>query len=1165
MSIEKCNFTAQKNNKTILTMKKTLLLLSLVAAFASNVSAQNYQAKTDTIWGRNSMQECDGKPTTLSWDLKSFENVVQKVPLYNYNMMNGNTHLVYFIRMPEGHNRAEITLTTPSGKTLDCDFALIDPITGDTLQHHRLVAGQAGKKQTVELMPDINIEQDGWFRFDLDIPDLKSSVERVDYIVFQRESRNIVTTPRIYSALATYLNGWRSTDPKAPSGEAYDMCYVEVYVPVESDILSTYYSTMNVIGGYMGIQTAIYQEPGTGAVDYSKEYQHNMIFSVWDNGDTDVTPNLPDYLKSGALDNDPDVEVSRFGSEGTGVNTMKKLGYGDKWWKPGHWVQMLCTARPEEIDVTLEDGSVIKYPNTIITAWYKMAEDSEWGYLASCRRSGESSYFDGWGSFLENWNSWGGQHTREMYMRNGYMRSLASHKWYHRNSITTGYYYDPKRLYSNLRDRRLDFSFGVSEDPETEGAFYMKAGGYFTVSDGINRTLTVPLNNDGVAADTINTARLLDRVTQAIIKDKSKEINSKISKANTTTKRKALAQEILATADKFNGYTSEDMQELREVYGDGETVDVAKLRTAMINLSKNCMPLKYGVVEKKVHISSFRAYQLYNLAGQGVVTATEVDGVKTLKAMSATVDDATDAAKEEVKVTDSNANWMLLHDEDNNSYYLFNIGQRKYLDMSKPGLLTDSPVTVDVSISSSNGRTGFIFRQNGKTLITQPSSDVATVTAGSADGSNSVFELRDNYVMTPTDAEVKAQFEFIDAMADLQNQIKVVPTHLALPDDVVGGFKNPDEKEELRVLYNNGNVATADAARVVSLLTTSERIDFDPENTLYKLRVSSGPYATRRPYVTLNEDLKYSIYAADGQPDQIFTIRQVAPTSNPTGMAKAAVNVAGGYQLITQGRGIKEVGETKSAVIESVSADEAAPLYFTDQGAYKFSIGGSENSSTSIASSTKNLLVGAASSATGQWYLEPVREFAVSTNATGFVENGLYVDFDVVLPEGLEAFIVEGVTADGIIKTKKLELDRIPAHTPILLKGEADTTYALSIFPGSGTPPTENLLQGTMLKKEGMTANGYLMLDLSGTVPVFRQVNATEITKTNSVYLVKEGQVPEAETLDIDLIPTGISSLTPDPSPKGEGSRYVYDVQGRRITKATKGIIVSDGKKAVRK
>ena len=46
------------------------------------------------------------------------------------------------------------------------------------------------------------------------------------------------------------------------------------------------------------------------------------LFSAWDNGDTDKNPNLPSYLRSGAIDNNTDVKISRFGNEGTGIQSM---------------------------------------------------------------------------------------------------------------------------------------------------------------------------------------------------------------------------------------------------------------------------------------------------------------------------------------------------------------------------------------------------------------------------------------------------------------------------------------------------------------------------------------------------------------------------------------------------------------------------------------------------------------------------------------------------------------------------------------------------------------------------------------------------------------------------------------------------------------------------
>ena len=42
---------------------------------------------------------------------------------------------------------------------------------------------------------------------------------------------------------------------------------------------------------------------------------------------------------------------------------------------------------------------------------------------------------------------------------------------------------------------------------------------------------------------------------------------------------------------------------------------------------------------------------------------------------------------------------------------------------------------------------------------------------------------------------------------------------------------------------------------------------------------------------------------------------------------------------------------------------------------------------------------------------------------------------------------------------------------------------------------------------------------------------------------------------------TGINSLTPSPSPKGEGS--VYNLAGQRVAQPTKGLYIVNGKKIV--
>jgi hypothetical protein len=46
---------------------------------------------------------------------------------------------------------------------------------------------------------------------------------------------------------------------------------------------------------------------------------------------------------------------------------------------------------------------------------------------------------------------------------------------------------------------------------------------------------------------------------------------------------------------------------------------------------------------------------------------------------------------------------------------------------------------------------------------------------------------------------------------------------------------------------------------------------------------------------------------------------------------------------------------------------------------------------------------------------------------------------------------------------------------------------------------------------------------------------------------------------------TGIESLTPSPSPKGEGSGISYNLQGQKVDDSYRGIIIKNGRKLVRK
>ena len=82
-------------------------------------------------------------------------------------------------------------------------------------------------------------------------------------------------------------------------------------------------------------------------------------------------------------------------------------------------MQFLTCARPEERSITLRDkngnDSIIRYPCSLLSTWYKAIDDPEWHYMATIRHSGESHYYNTWYSFIENWADTGGELFRRAY------------------------------------------------------------------------------------------------------------------------------------------------------------------------------------------------------------------------------------------------------------------------------------------------------------------------------------------------------------------------------------------------------------------------------------------------------------------------------------------------------------------------------------------------------------------------------------------------------------------------------------------------------------------------------------------------------------------------------------------------------------------------------
>ena len=487
-------------------MKINFLLAFLctctISLFAQDIT---YNKTVDEIWGGRVFMELNGKYAGVS---RIDEGIAWPT--------NDRTVMVYCLRVPRSHVRADVVLTPRAGRTVTFNLRVVQANTGEVITENTCsLTCKKAEEQTLELLPDFTFPSDTWYRFEITSPKGNTCMSQFTKLRFQRKSSQGVGDSPIFMAPSVHLHSYSSTDKSAPSGEAYDWIYQEGMIPPEYELPSTYAMVIGIDGGYSGFQS-IYNSNGT--------WTRPILFSIWDNGDLDKDPAMPEYLKSGVLDTGEDVVGVRFGGEGTGSSARLLNG---SWWTPGKWVQFLWNARPEQVKVSLKDhednDSVVSYENTLVSCWYKMEDASEWHYLGTLRESGRNHYFKGLYSFLENFYDVGGEFVHRAYFRNAAMRSLASGKWYARNNVDFGHTQNDGTRFS-----RKDYGHGVTK--LYDNCFFLQTGGFGNIEDSAK---VLPLPEEMPWVDTINIKALAARVDEAIRKDEAVQAASRLKSFRT--------------------------------------------------------------------------------------------------------------------------------------------------------------------------------------------------------------------------------------------------------------------------------------------------------------------------------------------------------------------------------------------------------------------------------------------------------------------------------------------------------------------------------------------------------------------------------------------------------------------------------------------------------
>jgi hypothetical protein len=202
-------------------------------------------------------------------------------------------------------------------------------------------------------------------------------------------------------------------------------------------------------------------------------------------------------------------------------------------------------------------------------------------------------------------------------------------------------------------------------------------------------------------------------------------------------------------------------------------------------------------------------------------------------------------------------------------------------------------------------------------------------------------------------------------------------------------------------------------------------------------------------------------------------------------------------------------------------------------------------------------------------------QYSLTVSSVGYAT--LYLDFNAEIPEGVKAYIAKEVV-DSRLKMERVE-GVLPANTGVIIMAE-EGTYAFVESDETPAVIEKNLLKGTVEKTE-ITAEAntsyYVLSAPDGAVAMYLALLTDNKfwNNANKAYLpINYGdlgifddevdssveQLSRKFSFDFGY-ETGINELKTE---NGNVKTAVYDLSGRRVQNATKGIYIQNGKKFIK-
>lgn len=498
-------------------------------------------------------------------------------------------------------------------------------------------------------------------------------------------------------------------------------------------------------------------------------------------------------------------------------------------------------------------------------------------------------------------------------------------------------------------------------------------------------------------------------------------------------------------------------------------------------------------------------------------------------------------------------NWYITTINDGATYYFYNVAVGKFLvqEENKVNFGTD-PYEWKISangdyfnIEDAGNAGKFLSGGCGRTAANRPMAFDTNKNDGGAKYTITSVENGATTFATQIAAADEAIALATSAKTNLQELIDLVNTYESgtnigdYTEDAIKGLKDAIDAAQAKI--DDDDVTDDDVEALQAVIDALEIVLPDAEK-FYVLRCS---YENRYIYVNSANKLQWTGEAHGNASNYVWKFVAGSARNTVKMMSvhtQSYLNTVSNDQQAAFGEGVDVTIKKASGV----------------DGACVFEAG---NAGIGLhAHGASNTVIGYTNTAgANPYFFEEVEEFS-HTLSVG--ENGwasLVLGFNATIPANVEVYTVSEAT-----KTKaELEpvTEVIPANEAVLVKATEDN-YTFSYTKAEGGV-TSNLLEGSLFNKNVNEA-AYVLAEKDGTVGFYSATltDGAFQNNANKAYLPASVVPAGARFLSFDFgTETAIESIEGE---NGNVKAEIYDLAGRRVQKAQKGLYIVNGVKVIK-